>query len=291
MSVPEGLDLVTTPNGLRAVVRGPWRGEFHDYLFQQPIAEIELNQGKGWRGADVSFLSSFPRLRTLELLDLSIRDIAGVHALHELRELVLLTYSGTNIRFGEFPNLEYCALEWGKRRAESLFECKGLRHLSIGHYPGIDLTELGRLGRLESLWITTSPIKRQAGIERLHVLRELHLRGLRKLESLHGIEDLASLEELVVHTCRQVRSIAPVSGLVHLRKLHLNNDGDIESLNPLMALDGLEEVGFYESTNILDGDLSPLTRLPRLRLLAFQNRRHYSHRCEEFLAYREARHD
>ncbi len=43
----------------------------------------------------------------------------------------------------------------------------------------------------------------------------------------------------------------------------------------------LSEVVFYESTNIRDGDLSPLMK-HRLSSVSFQNRRHYSHRREQF---------
>jgi hypothetical protein len=65
--------------------------------------------------------------------------------------------------------------------------------------------------------------------------------------------------------------------LTALKKLHLNNGGAIASLKPLLNLDGLESVMFYESTNIVDGDLSPLLRQKNLARISFQNRRHYSH--------------
>jgi hypothetical protein len=39
---------------------------------------------------------------------------------------------------------------------------------------------------------------------------------------------------------------------------------------------------FYESTNIVDGDLSPLTRQKNLSSVSFQDRRHYSHKRLEF---------
>jgi hypothetical protein len=93
---------------------------------------------------------------------------------------------------------------------------------------------------------------------------------------------LAKLEELEIHTCPAIGSITEVGNLTRLRKLHLNNDGNIESLKPLCSLRGLESVLFYESTNILDGDLSPLLCQNKLTQVSFQNRRHYSRRREEF---------
>jgi Leucine-rich repeat (LRR) protein len=110
----------------------------------------------------------------------------------------------------------------------------------------------------------------------------LRLANLRRLTSLAGIEALTNLEELDIHTCRKIRSIEPVGYLSRLRKFYLNNDGDIESLKPLAKLNELEWVLLYESTNILDGDLSPLLGQKNLSRIAFQNRRHYSMRREEF---------
>ena len=93
---------------------------------------------------------------------------------------------------------------------------------------------------------------------------------------------MANLEELEVHTCPRISSIKELGSLTRLRKLHLNNDGEIESLKALNKLDRLESVLFYESTNILDGDLSPLERQRKLSRVSFRNRRHYSRRREDF---------
>jgi hypothetical protein len=76
-----------------------------------------------------------------------------------------------------------------------------------------------------------------------------------------------------------------VRSLLCLKKLFLNNCGDIQSLRPIQSLKDLEWVIFYESTNVLDGDLTPILHLKKLSRLSFQNRRHYSHKREEFEAY------
>ena len=89
---------------------------------------------------------------------------------------------------------------------------------------------------------------------------------------------MTNLEELEIHACRRIRSIDEIGCLT----LHLNNDGDIESIKPLAKLGGLESMSFYESTNIIDGDLSPLLNQKNLSRVSFKNRRHYSHQREEF---------
>ena len=141
---------------------------------------------------------------------------------------------------------------------------------------------MARLVNLESLQILNAPVKDLHGLRLLAKLRSLRLAGLTRLASLSGIDGLASLEELEVHTCRKIRSIDEIGWLSRLKKLHLNNDGAIDSLKPLAGLAQLESVLFYESTDIVDGDLSPLLQLKKLKRVSFQNRRHYSHRREDF---------
>jgi Leucine-rich repeat (LRR) protein len=127
-----------------------------------------------------------------------------------------------------------------------------------------------------------APVENLHGLFQLSDLRSLRLANLKRLTSLAGIEHLTNLEELEIHTCRGITSIDEVGHLLRLRKLHLNNDGDIATLKPLDKLTGLESVLFYESTNIVDGDLSPLLRQKHLACVSFQNRRHYSQQREDF---------
>ncbi len=114
------------------------------------------------------------------------------------------------------------------------------------------------------------------------MLKSLRLGCLRRLSSLTGLERLTALERLDVDTCRAFHSIEEIGSLLNLRELFLNNDGKIETLSPVAHLDRLEWVGFSESTDIVDGDLTPLVELKSLSRVGFMNRRHYSHRCEDF---------
>jgi Leucine-rich repeat (LRR) protein len=119
----------------------------------------------------------------------------------------------------------------------------------------------------------------------LQHLRELGLFFLTKLESLQGVEDLTSLEILNIETCKKISSIEQVSKLTNLRQIAFANCGDIESIEPLRNLKKLEILHFYDSTNVLDGDLSALTELPNLKDVRFMNRKHYSLRCEQFAPF------
>jgi hypothetical protein len=263
------------------VLNSTWTDELAEYLAVNEVVELELNQAKGWKGEELSFLALLPNLLSFEIFDFNIREIEPIHRLHKLRRLGVTTYCSTKIDFSAFPELASCALEW-RAKAASLFECTTLTELFINRYSGKDTALFGKLANLESLAILNAPLENLQGLRNLTKLRSLRLANLKRLASLEGIEGLTNLEDLEIHTCRAIGSISEVGSLLRLKKLNLNNDGDIESLKPLENLNGLETVVFYESTNIVDGDLSPLLRQPNLTRVSFQNRRHYSQRREDF---------
>ena len=258
-----------------------WSDALIGYLVSNDVVELELNQAKGWKGEDLSFLAVLPDLKVFEIFDFNIRNIEPIQHLHKLRKLGVTSYCSTKIDFSPFSELESCALEW-RAKATSLFECATLKKLFINRYSGKDTAPFAKLVNLESLAILNAPVENLHGLSGLTKLRSLRLANLKRLASLEGIGGLANLEELEIHTCRAIRSLEEVGSLLRLKKLNLNNDGDIESLKPLENLKGLEMVVFYESTNIVDGDLSPLLHQRNLARVSFQNRRHYSHRREDF---------
>jgi Leucine-rich repeat (LRR) protein len=268
--------------GRKAVITSAWSPEMARELVAHSVLELELNDGKGWHGNDLSFLRELSQLRAFTLIDyLGMPSEEPIHSLHKLRKLEVMTYCKTAIRFSEFPQLEDCSLEW-RPKCESLFSCTKLRRLFLNRYKKTNVDAFTNLVGLEWLGILNAPIANLLGLRGLKRLKYLRLGGLRRLASLAGIERLELLEELNLDKCRRIRSIGKVGSLLHLRKLHLSNCGEIESLKPLENLITLEWVTFVESTNIVDGDISPLLHQKGLSRVSYQNRRHYSHRREDF---------
>ncbi len=276
--------------GLRAVVTSAWAPDMARYLLAHNVLELELNYAKGWHGNDLSFLKQLPQLRAFKIIDWGISSVQPIHFLHDLRRLDVMTHCKTPITFSEFPELEDCSLEW-RPKSELLFSCTTLKKLFVNRYNAKDVDSFSNLVNLESLAILNAPVNNLRGLSPLKRLKYLRLANLRQITSLAGIEGLADLEELNLDTCRAIDSIGEVGSLSGLRKLHVSNAGEIESLKPLEKLSDLEWVTFVESTNIRDGDLSPLLRQKNLSRVSFQNRRHYSHRREDFgAAYFGAEH-
>lgn len=267
--------------GPRLIVRSSWHSELGEYIRRYQIKELELNYAKGWKGDDLSFLSAVPHLEAFKIIDWKINDITPIHYLPKLKSLEVSTYCKTEIDFLRFPDLEKCSLEW-RAKAKSLFKCKDLRTLFLNRYTGKDTASLSGLVGLQSLSLANSPVRELNGLSTLKRLSFLGLYRLRKLESISGLSDLTNLETLELNVCRKVRNIDGIVKLHRLRRLQLCDDGDIDSLAGLESLQSLESFFFYGSTNIVDGDLSPLTQLNHLSNLSFKDRKHYSHKLADF---------
>lgn len=94
---------------------------------------------------------------------------------------------------------------------------------------------------------------------------------------------------LSLNNCQNIRSLQCLSSLVSLETLHLASMGELDSLSFLVFLTQLECFNFSGSTNIKDGNLTLLTKLPKLKLVGFQNRKHYTHKFKELQKILDAR--
>ncbi len=267
--------------GKRAVIKSLWKDSFLRDLLENNIVELELNTGKGWDGDNIDFLKFMPNLRSFVIIDFKIKSIAPVHHLTELRNLTISTYCKTPINFSSFPMLESCGFEW-RKGSDSLFNSITLKKLGIINYDKNAFLPFSNLYNLETLTILNSAIDNLDGLALLHKLKVLSFGDLKKLTALEGIEGSESLEELEIQRCKNINSISNIFDLNHLKRVLLIDSGNIESIKGIERLSHLETFLFYESTNIVDGDISPLFKLKNLSQVSFKNRRHYTHKREDF---------
>lgn len=266
--------------GPKLVLTGDWDDRLLAEVRRHAVVELEVNYARGFCGRDLEFLAKTPHLLRLVLIAYNINDITPIHNLHNLRAIDIGSREKTPIDFTQFPVLEDCGLEW-RPKATSVFGCQRLKRLWINRYSGRETSAFSSLATLEQLYIATSPVSDLHGCAALHRLRDLGLYNLHELSSLAGIEALHSLNNLDMEVCRAITSIEQVAQLRNLEKLSLGNCGSIASLTPVAGLGRLRWVLFWGSTNVKDGNIAPVASLPALEKVAFQNRRHYSHRCEE----------
>jgi Leucine-rich repeat (LRR) protein len=245
------------------------------------INELLVNYARGFEGKDLSFLTSLPELAVFWIIHRTIDDISPIHGLHELRSLKVDTYCDTPIDFSQFPQLQHCYIEW-RKNVSSLFDRPHLKELFINKYDKKVTDAFASLHQLEQLSLANASVEELGGLAGLAHLWFLGLYRARRLSSLRGIESLSTLTTLEIQDCTRIDSLEEISELTNLRRLLFTDVGTVRSIRFVDGLRNLEEVLFYGSTNVEDGDLSPLTRLPNLKNLAFQNRRHYSHKQDDF---------
>lgn len=270
------------PFGIKAIIKGVWQDTYLKLLFKKEVQELELNEGKGWHGDNLDFLKFIPNLKSIIIIDFSIQSIQPIHSLISLTHLRLLTNCKKPINFMSFPELEYCDFEWIKG-SESLFECKRLKGLGINRFNNKSSALFANLNDLERLTILNAKIENIDGINELKKLKYLSISNLKNLNSLKGLQNLHELEELEIQRCKGLYDVSIIFKLTKLKRLLLIDLGDISSIMGLENLTGLRDFLFYESTNVIDGDLFPITKLSSLRKISYQNRKHYTHKREDFV--------
>jgi hypothetical protein len=267
--------------GTKAIIKGAWQDAFLKLFKEHGVQELELNDGKGWRGDSLDFLKHLTNLKSIIIIDFSIKSIEAVHSLKELIKLEISTYSKTPIDFKAFPELEDCSFEWSDG-SESLFEVLSLKRLFINSYNKKSSDKFSKFINLEELSILNSSIEDIQGLSKLKNLKAIRLGNLKKLTSLQGLQNLHDLVELEIQRCKGIFTVSEILDLIKIERLFLLDLGDLKSIKGIEKLVNLKVFIFYESTNIVDGDLTPLTKLNSLKKVAFQNRRHYSHKRENF---------
>ncbi len=259
----------------------PWSriGEARDFMVENGIKHLEVNESVGnFCGRDLNALVGFDFLEGLNVVGLGIRDVSAIHAFSQLKYLYLSNDSKDAIDFSRFKHLTKCGLNWTPKR-DTIFDAHGLRWLIISGYRGKSADRFAGLRQLEFLCNVNARAMTEIGaLSRLTKLKQLELMGLSAVSSIDPLAGLQRLVVLLLDGMRGIGCIDAVSGMHDLKRLILYNCGEIQSLRPLQKLKKLEIVGFSGTTFVADGDISPLTNLPRLKLVAFQTRKHYNYR-------------
>lgn len=239
--------------------------------------------------ADLSFLEQFPLLLYLEVSGAAKVSPRDLQCLENLRGLSLETPGG-GIDFAWFPELEVYVGGWHPAH-RNLSRCQELRRLQIrGFNPKTrDLSPLAGITRLEMLQITQTNIESLAGLETLEDLRYLDVAYAPKLEALEPLPSGGEgLRELSFSNAKKIRSYEPLGSLGRLRRLKLTACTPMASLAWTAGMDRLDFFSFVE-TDVADGDLSPLLKLPMLRYAGTLDRKHYNPRCDALNAILAAR--
>jgi hypothetical protein len=197
---------------------------------------------------------------------------------------------GTGIDFACLPLLEVFSGDWHKDNC-NIARCLELRDLSTWHFnsPSRDFTEFAHLPRLERFFAAQTNIETLDGVETLDDLRHLTVAHASKLESLTALAERdCGIRELHFDKVKKIASYEPIGAIKMLRWLELSACAPMKNLKWTAGLNHLDFFSFVD-TNVLDGDLSPLVRLPKLRKIGTFDKKHYQQKSDEIEAILERR--
>jgi internalin A len=132
------------------------------------------------------------------------------------------------------------------------------------------------------VWLERLTIKDARYLERLDGIEASDLAGV-QLQGAPRLRDVSallssrsSLAELRLENARSLNSLDDIGQLGNLCFLEIGDCGHIDSVRPLSGLNRLEVLDAWGTTEVLDGDLTPLAHLPALRELRIRPRRSYT---------------
>ncbi len=237
---------------------------------------------------DFGFLRALPSVRAVAIFDSTVDvrtdDLAG---LTDLCEVSLGMGQRTAINIAKLPSLSALIGYWGDALRLTL-EGARLDSVCILEYRCDSFSDIPTVHGLRSLMIPTARARRLEIPGWMCTLEELDLKGGKRL-AMWGEFDLPKLKYLNLDGCRALDSIQPAFSIGSLETLTFANVGKRDSLDGIDRLRRLERVIFYGSTDIRDGDLRPLLSLPRLKAVAFANRKHYNLTLDQLERFIESR--
>jgi hypothetical protein len=240
--------------------------------------------------ADLSFLTEFPGLLYLEIVNqpkVKLESLAGLDNLRGLR----IETPGSGIDFSWFPLLEVFVGDWHPDNV-NLQHSRELRQLRAWNFKpkSRDLAELAGIVRLDWLWLTKTNLASLAGLEKLEDLRYCEIDYAPDLVSLaalgHGEHQI---RELAISNAKKIASYSPINACRWLRSLKLSSCAPLKDLKWMAPLERLEFFSFVE-TNVESSDLSPLLNLPELRYAGAMNKQNYRPKIDALNQQLQQRH-
>jgi len=232
---------------------------------------------------DLSFLEQFPDMLYLEIRCDKPIKAGALESLQNLRGLYFES-PASGIDFSSFPHLEVYSGGWHKGHTN--FDlCPALHRIALRNFNPAsgDFSSLANCRRLDTLDIVRSTISSLDGIETLEDLRVLEIAYMTKLESLDAFKNCQpGLRVLSIERAKRIRSCQPIASLSCLKDLRLFGCAAMPDVKWTSGMNWLEHFAFVE-TDVIDGDLTPLLKLERLRYIGTEDKRHYNYKMHEFI--------
>lgn len=262
------------PNGTLIIAQGEPDERLLASIRRAPRPQLVINRELGFVGLSLEFLrEAGERLVGLEVVG-SFEDDSAVTACTNLLELNLNTSSTRPLDWASLGRLRHLFV-YGNRLNPPLGALRTLETLHVHNAEEHDLPIISQLQSLTSLTFTDSKLPTVPDPRVWPNLESLIIGRAPKMKDFTNLSRATGLQLLTIEECRHLTSLDFVRGLRELRELNFSDSGSIDSIGPICELHNLERLYFYGNTNVRDGDLTCLGRLPRLQAVYYQRRRHY----------------
>lgn len=240
--------------------------------------ELILNTSYGWYGADLSFLETVPRLKSVQIV--GTKPIQAISLPYSLESIFIGKPLACSIDFTKLPYLKKVFLDWSKY-TESIQYVGTITDLRMYKFKFPDLSSLYRLTELKTLGLVQSPIISLSGVENFQHLQTLELAYCPKLTSISALAGNLCLEELDCQNCKKVGDWDSLRKLTQLKSVRIENCKEIASLNFLTSHESLQRLDVSQ-TNVLDGDFGQLLQCKSLVSVRYEKKQHYSHTSDQW---------
>jgi hypothetical protein len=276
MTTSSGFTVSPRKDGVEMVVTGRWSPEAGLALQISKVDSLVLNYALGFDEPDLSFLDGQP-LRKLVVLDRRLRALDPIYTLAAtLESLQLTTDPALTVDLNRLPFLTDLAADWAQVRT-TFSGGRRLQRLFLGRYSENDLVPLTTAQGLAALVLKDRPrVSSLRGFAQLPQMTELGVFLATNLADVTELRGAGRLKELQLEACRRISTMEDLADCGSLEMLNLSECGDFPDVEPLRELNELQILYLYGTTKILNGDLTPIMQLPKLRELRMQNRRNYA---------------
>ena len=175
------------------------------------------------------------------------------------------------IDLGRFTCLNY-VFSRSSYNFKNIDKCLSLKTLTVQTWCSYDLTALGNCN-IEKLKILSGKLKSINGICGLSSLKYLAISYQRSLKDFAEMNHNANLEYLEIESCGSL-DLYHIPSIYHLKHLVIVGSQVIKNCSFFERFPNLEYLVL--GVKILDGDISPLSKLKHCALLS--DCRHYSHK-------------
>ena len=160
-------------DGKYLIINSLHLSELINYINKNQIKSVYINDFKGYKEKDLSFLAECPLIEKVFVTD-GEYDLSAIKKLSNLKSLIIGCIPKDTIDLLIFSKLEVLSIIYHKNW-QNVFSCKSIRKLHLWKYKADNLEEFETLQELSFLELIQSPVTSLKGLFNLRKL--IHFEG------------------------------------------------------------------------------------------------------------------